>query len=360
MNKNLQGGYYIVSLGGVDILGESVSLPNIAKLLYEAKKYKFVVLQDIVMDGAEKTAIPVLFDAFMAVTTEPEDWDEETDGEFVSETIYTATIYNVYGKNIAIDAEGDATITDYMEGLDPSDLYGKFVRIIDAPTSTTLTDDLLEIFKEGVFVQGNFLNMKNPLFFPAQVAYSDPTGFQGICIGVEHRGELGHEGTALHFYEINSSKAISKRNTALFFDHNQSLLISSNLIIYEKTYPSYPTNQTDKKYHFVLNNRNLRWQEGNGLYLHTITFNVSGGSDTFVIRIVSDSATACALDSVSGNFVIAGATCLVPSNMGNAVLTPFDANGFNPDIHLFDSATGAYSTAVTLASVESDVITPIG
>lgn len=353
MNKNLQGGYYIVSLGGVDLLGERVSLPHIAKLLYEAKKHKFVVLQDIVMDGEEKTAIPVIFTASMAYTTEPDDWDEETDGEFVPEPIYTATIYNVYGKNIAIDAEGVASVTDFTAYPDMDALYGVFVRIINAPTSTTLTDEQVDIIKEGVFVNGDFLGLHNPVLCPG---HADGYFIYGTLIGENSIQSY----TIFKPYERN----LIERKTQNYISwgatwNSLRVIVGGNFTINEKYYPTtYPAS---KKKHFLMYDGGIdvKWHEGNGLYLHTITFNVSGGT-TFVIRIVSDSNTACALDSVSGNFVIAGATCLIPSNMGNAVLTPFDANGFNPDIHLFDSATGAYSTAVTLASVESDVITPIG
>ena len=112
-------------------------------------------------------------------------------------------------------------------------------------------------------------------------------------------------------------------------------------------------------YHLVLDDGTLGWQEGNGLYLHTIVFDIGLGQ-SFTIRIISDSATACAKDTTTGNFGIAGATFINRANMDNIVLRPFGANQFNPDVYAFDTETGTFSDQFTLVDVTSDTVTPIG
>lgn len=283
MNRNLTGGYYIVSLGDVELLGESVSLPDVAKLLYEAKKYKFVVFQDIVIGGNKKVATPAMFEASMAYTTEPEDWDEETDGEFVPEPIYTATIYNFYGKNIAIDADGVASVTDVSVSVDPATLYGKFVRIIDAPESTTLTDEQIELFKEGIFVNGDFVGMHNPIFLPCET--DNNLNYMGIAIG-RFLPAVGAWTHGMFVYHINRNTKVISVNRAgpdVMISMSNDYYIGLGPIVYlglatngqvhlcgetlgqlfikEKLMPNYPTDQTDKTYVLKLVNGTLTWVE---------------------------------------------------------------------------------------------------
>lgn len=45
----------------------------------------------------------------------------------------------------------------------------KKVNVIDAPSSTTLTDEEIDAYKGGVFNNGVFLGMNNPVFFPSNL-----------------------------------------------------------------------------------------------------------------------------------------------------------------------------------------------
>lgn len=254
MNKNLVGGYYLVSLDGVDLASESeIVLTDVAKLLYYAKKYKFVVFQDIVIDGEKKTATPAMFEADMTLSTKPEDWNDETDGEFVPEELYTAKIYNLYGKNIEIDADGIANVTVYETGVEPSTLFGKFVKIMNAPIDPqNLTEDEYNSFIEGVFIKGNFLGYHNPVFFPASVT-SDANRVYGYMLA----------STGLYVYYIINQKDMGVVvDTSLIVDGaSWRLNAFTSIYVQGKEIPAYPATQTDKTYVLKLVNGTLTWVE---------------------------------------------------------------------------------------------------
>ena len=49
-------------------------------------------------------------------------------------------------------------------------LNEKYVKIIPAPKSATLTDEEMELITKGVFIEGIFLNYVNPVFFPSTLS----------------------------------------------------------------------------------------------------------------------------------------------------------------------------------------------
>lgn len=223
-----------------------------------------------------------MFEADMTLSTKPEDWDDETDGEFVPEELYTAKIYNLYGKNIEIDAEGGASVTDYEVTADPETLFGKFVRIVEASTidPTALTDEQIELFKSGVFINGEILNCKNPVFFPAQEA--DASTYAGMCIS-PHSGYS--PATRLSGYSINvTNKTLAINNVAgitlnalgsdakiIFTSLDitsqggyatvKNLSATSTFTFVNKAFPQYPADQTNKTYVLKLVDGTLTWVE---------------------------------------------------------------------------------------------------
>ena len=247
--------------------------------------------------------------------------------------------------------------------FDPSQLYGKFVRIIEAPEGGIFSQEEIAIIKEGVFVNGRIGNLLNPLLFPSYV-YS-ASEIRGIAI----TGAYGATGLEVFDYSVNTTTGAFSYSTSFIvfnlFGSPNSYTMRLNKVadisgkIAERFLPTYPSETVNKNFVPKLENGTLTWEEGNGLYLHTIVFNVSGGT-TLTIRLVSDSNVGCVKDPLSSNFVISGASCIIPSNMGNFVLTPYNENGFNPEIHAFNATTGAYSDLITLDSVASDTVTPIG
>lgn len=254
--------------------------------------------------------------------------------------------------------DGDVSQTEII-GVDENDelvkgsLFGKYVRIITPPESTTLTEAQFELFKGGVFVNGTFLGVENPVFTPATLIEGS---YFGIII---HGNKLG-------VYYINPDTRQIAKQDQLHFNNGVLNITSQNLGVgvsgfvnfRGKTIPSYKT--STKRWTFIQEiGGDLTWREGNGLYLHTVVFDVGAGQ-SFTIRLISDSSTTCALDAGTGNFTIPGSTFIQPANMGNVVIVPLDANKFAPDIYAFDSATGAFTDNITLASVTSDTVTPIG
>lgn len=242
-------------------------------------------------------------------------------------------------------------------------LFGKYVRVIDAPEDGKFSQEEITSIKEGVFVNGRLGNVFNPLLFPPYV-YS-VNEIRGVMISAVY----GATGLEVLGYSIDTTTGAFSYGPSFvsfnLFGSSSNYTMRLNYVsqisgkVTDRFLPTYPSETANKNYHPVLSNGTLVWEEGNGLYLHTIVFNVSGGT-TVTIKLVSDSNVGCVKDPISSNFVISGASCLIPSNMGSFVLTPFNENGFNPDIHAFNATTGAYSDLITLDSVASDTITPIG
>ena len=152
----------------------------------------------------------------------------------------------------------------------------------------------------------------------------------------------------------------SPQNSSIEFTTSKITIKASTLNVRGKDVPNYPSVQSGKSFHFVLDNETLAWREGNGLYLHTVAFTVSGSSGNITLTILSDSATPIAFDADTGNIVAENSSFIQFANCGNFVFTRFGANGFNPAIYEFDTATGTFSNAITLATVDSDTVTPIG
>lgn len=67
-----------------------------------------------------------------------------------------------------IEAYSKASPEDIQKMFDDGDvsLAGMYVRIMKAPTSTTLTDEQIAQIAEGVFIEGTFLGYKNPVLIP--------------------------------------------------------------------------------------------------------------------------------------------------------------------------------------------------
>ena len=238
-------------------------------------------------------------------------------------------------------------------------LQGKYVEIMPPPESSTLTEEEQEKVKDGVFIEGDYANLKNPLFFPSGILSAGDRYFGVVC-GTDLSD---YEKNPLIFksYMLGNASRLLGIGVDLFSidPQGERVKILKGLEIYGKGFPNYPNNASGKTFHFTLDDNSVTWHEGNGLYLHTIVFDV-GLSNTFTLRFISDSSSACELDTVNGNFHIPNATFIQPANMGNVVIVPLDANHFAPDIYAFNSTAGTFSDNITLASVTSDTVTPIG
>ena len=87
--------------------------------------------------------------------------------------------------------------------------FTDFVKIIEAPESTTLTDDEISSIIKGVFVNGAFLGYTNPVFFPALDSALNNT-YTGYAFGCT--------ATHMHLFKYvidKSSKVISVATNAI-------------------------------------------------------------------------------------------------------------------------------------------------
>lgn len=106
------------------------------------------------------------------------------------------------------------------------------VRKMSAPESTTLTDEQIEKIIDGIFIEGEFLNLKNPVLFPASIFSDD---YYGLVIG--QFGDYGN--TRITHYRIHhTSKVISiYDSTGMTVSYNGVILGLNG-----KSIPTYPAN----------------------------------------------------------------------------------------------------------------------
>jgi hypothetical protein len=116
----------------------------------------------------------------------------------------------------------DNTVVAQIGDVEQS-LVGKYVKIIQAPTSTTLTDDIIAEFCKGCIINGSFLGFDNPIIMPAK---ETTIYYLGILIA-------GHEMTA---YRITKeTKVIEKQLYSRVYALNSVGYINGKLI------PGYPS-----------------------------------------------------------------------------------------------------------------------
>lgn len=144
----------------------------------------------------------------------------------------------------------------------PNKLFGKFVKIINAPSSTTLTDEEKQNIIDGSFMEGNFLGYKNPLFCPAEL-------YQGVWYGIFIASKDTGD-SVIREYGINDSTNVVTLET--------SNRISMNAIysFNGKEIPTFPNSPSTAQVLTYQPSNQLVWvNERKKLYQHniTITFN---------------------------------------------------------------------------------------
>lgn len=167
-----------------------------------------------------------------------------------------------------------------------SEIDGKYFKVIEPPSSTTLSDEEIELFSNGVAVRGTFLGYKNPVFFPCSVARTP--GFEdwyyGVCVlHVENQASnllanyviVGHEkklsivnsgANSVDLSAQPSGKGVTVSGVnvvTIRTTESGDINIEPvrNIVLKGKAYPAYPTDQANRIYDFVLNNGNLAWNE---------------------------------------------------------------------------------------------------
>jgi len=157
-----------------------------------------------------------------------------------------------------------ALIQKYAPGFDPSDVEagtlisalglnvdgalkkqalagmfdGKYVRIMDAPSSTTLTDEQIAQIIDGVFIEGAFLGYKNPVLLPATQLTSENDDYVGtFIVGQEYYGQYEWRGCILGIYIISkNTKVISRMSTMPLY----YAVGAAKWMLKGKAIPNYP------------------------------------------------------------------------------------------------------------------------
>ena len=110
---------------------------------------------------------------------------------------------------------------------------GKKVNVINAPSSTTLTDEEYNQIKEGVFINGEFVNLINPIIFP----FADKN--RGLIIG---KTKNSYDFEFKMYYVSSDTKEFTIEATmikASLHTGKAKILIDQ---INNKSYPEYPSN----------------------------------------------------------------------------------------------------------------------
>ena len=106
------------------------------------------------------------------------------------------------------------------------------VRTMDAPASTTLTDEQLALIRGGIFINGAFLGYSNPILLPA---ISDGSNFRGILL----------TDSSINLYLINkTAKVINVQGPTV-----RGLVLNSIYSINARVVPDFP--DTDGKTYFL-------------------------------------------------------------------------------------------------------------
>lgn len=111
------------------------------------------------------------------------------------------------------------------------DLDSKYVKIMQAPTSSTLTDEEFAQIQEGCFINGTFLNLINPVFFPATKSTGNQE-YYGIVIGSKGLGA-----DIISKYHIGTNHLIEITNPSTI-----ELDYAGNMYYMSKKIPAYPSN----------------------------------------------------------------------------------------------------------------------
>ena len=104
-------------------------------------------------------------------------------------------------------------------------LNEKYVKVIPAPKSTTLTDDQIAQITSGMHVEGSFLGYPNPMFFPAEESSNAWTG-------------IFQSGVYVRVYGINKTSKV----IALVASTVGVVALQSIAQINGKTLPVHPSN----------------------------------------------------------------------------------------------------------------------
>ena len=119
-----------------------------------------------------------------------------------------------------VDIVNEGIDEGLIEIVTPEDLIGKFVRIIDAPSSSTLTQEQIEIFKGGCFINGNYLNYVNPVFLPCRCPR--PNDFPSWWFGIFIAPQVNGQKTRICQYLLRTDTGTLSVENSVYIDFEQN------------------------------------------------------------------------------------------------------------------------------------------
>ena len=182
----------------------------------------------------------------------------------------------------------------------PTKLFGKFVKVINAPESTTLTDEEKQDIVNGVFVNGDFLDYKNPIFFPAT---KSGNYYYGMYAGPYN----GTAYTIVGQYQINPDNSIVDRG--IYGNIELRCISAFNGIVV----PNYPSSPANNKILVYKTDNTLEWQDKPVLYQHSITFTFSYGTKLHFNLLSKNYEPITTVDEIldyNDNYRMAGLTAV--------------------------------------------------
>lgn len=220
---------------------------------------------------------------------------------------------------------------DTLGSIVKGNLAGQYVRVIPAPASATLTDELVEVFKEGVFVNGNFFLLRNPVFFPCYLRDGSSTVYHGLVIGQNSIGLSTYAKT----YTISNKVISVSDDYAINFNAStntvalgQKTLITKGVSINGKDFPEYPIGNTTPKI-LQIASGSLSWgDQPQVLYRHGVE--TSGGN--YVSFISSDPAPISNLISFFTDFINGDYHLILQYVNGKNV---FDFSALNYEVYFY-------------------------
>ena len=252
---------------------------------------------------------------------------------------------------------------DAVLGLDSENkivkgnLFGKYVKVIDAPSSETLTEKQIELFKGGVFVNGVFLGLRNPIFLPWEPVADIKAGLVLSADGSDPRL------FKIKAYQIQNETNVVSLRGGLDYNSTSNQLSITALKLAGKDFPSYPGYLAGRRYTFRLDNGFMTWQEGSGgLFLHNLTFTDSTNATRY-LSVITDSATPFEIVSGTGPTLVQceDASIIIVPGSGKS-LPMYNNKSFHPTVYSLSFPSGSTSveyTSYDISTLDQDEVKPL-
>lgn len=202
-------------------------------------------------------------------------------------------------------------------------ILNDFVKLETAPQTVHLTEEERNEIVNGAFVNGSFLGLKNPVFFPAD-SFSDGDYYQGIVIAPN--GACTVVSTYLIYVNNNNYIEIS---------NNRYMRVQGLEYVNGREFPSYPVSPAKPKVLVAKNNNTLEWQDKWGLYRHNVKLKFTGD---YYIYFTLYSNSGAPITDISEVLELKdqaiGSTCVFSDNHDNvaAMIVNFNNGDLGVDI----------------------------